>query len=157
MLKEQKDGFLGIWKIMKNMVKILVIFIIVISCCIVIPQNQVNAAERTVSGIVKGMKAVEPTEGKYSDLAGVVGKILSFLQIAAGITTVIVVAFLGFELMTDTPADTKEAVKKKLFPVLIGIILVFGATSIASFIISVNGGTSSSTTYDRTQVVENGE
>ena len=142
---------------MKNMVKILVIFIIVISCCIVIPQNQVNAAERTVSGIVKGMKAVEPTEGKYSDLAGVVGKILSFLQIAAGITTVIVVAFLGFELMTDTPADTKEAVKKKLFPVLIGIILVFGATSIASFIISVNGGTSSSTTYDRTQVVQNGE
>lgn len=142
---------------MKNMVKILVIFIIAISCCIVIPQNQVNAAEKTVSGIVKGMKAVEPTEGKYSDLAGVVGKILSFLQIAAGITTVIVVAFLGFELMTDTPADTKEAVKKKLFPVLIGIILVFGATSIASFIISVNGGTSSSTTYDRTQVVENGE
>ena len=142
---------------MKNMVKILVIFIIVISCCIVIPQNQVNAAERTVSGIVKGMKAVEPTEGKYSDLAGVVGKILSLLQIDAGITTVIVVAFLGFELMTDTPADTKEAVKKKLFPVLIGIILVFGATSIASFIISVNGGTSSSTTYDRTQVVENGE
>jgi type IV secretory pathway VirB2 component (pilin) len=36
--------------------------------------------------------------------------------------------------------ETREAIKKKMFPIIIGIMLVFGATSIASFIISVNGG-----------------
>ena len=66
------------------------------------------------------------------------------------------IAFLGFELITSMP-ETREAIKKKMFPIIIGIMLVFGATSIASFIISVNGGSSSLNTYDRTQVVQNGE
>ena len=89
--------------------------------------------------LLKGIRPTDPTEDKYSDLAEVVGKILGFLQIASGITTVIMIAFLGFELITSMP-ETREAIKKKMFPIIIGIMLVFGATSIASFIISLNGG-----------------
>lgn len=147
---------------MKKAEKMLIIFMIIICSFVIIPQSEVRADDEakeesiSVSGIVKGIRPTDPTEDKYSDLAEVVGKILGFLQIASGITTVIMIAFLGFELITSMP-ETKEAIKKKMFPIIIGIMLVFGATSIASFIISVNGGSSSLNTYDRTQVVQNGE
>lgn len=147
---------------MRKAEKMLIIFMIIICSFVIIPQSEVRADDEakeesiSVSGIVKGIRPTDPTEDKYSDLAEVVGKILGFLQIASGITTVIMIAFLGFELITSMP-ETREAIKKKMFPIIIGIMLVFGATSIASFIISVNGGSSSLNTYDRTQVVQNGE
>ena len=147
---------------MKKAEKMLIIFMIIICSFVIIPQSEVRADDEakeesiSVSGIVKGIRPTDPTEDKYSDLAEVVGKILGFLQIASGITTVIMIAFLGFELITSMP-ETREAIKKKMFPIIIGIMLVFGATSIASFIISVNWGSSSLNTYDRTQVVQNGE
>ena len=143
---------------MKKAEKMLIIFMIIICSFVIIPQSKVEAADGSisVSGIVKGLRPTDPTEDKYSDLAKVVGQILGFLQVASGITTVIMIAFLGFELITSMP-ETREAIKKKMFPIIIGIMLVFGATSIASFIISVNGGSSSLNTYDRTQVVQNGE
>ena len=122
---------------MKKIVNMLIIMIMICGF-IILPQGQVKAAgETTVSGIVKGIRPIDPTEDKYSDLAEVVGKIIGFLQIASGITTVIMVAFLGFELITSMP-ETREAIKKKMLPMIIGIMLVFGATSIANFIISVN-------------------
>ena len=102
---------------MRKAEKMLIIFMIIICSFGIIPQSKVEA----------------------TDGAEVVGKILGFLQIASGITTVIMIAFLGFELITSMP-ETREAIKKKMFPIIIGIMLVFGATSIASFIISVNGG-----------------
>lgn len=123
---------------MKKIVNMLIIIMIMICGFIILPQGQVRAAGKTtVSGIVKGIRPIEPTEDKYSDLAKVVGQILGFLQIASGITTVIMVAFLGFELITSTP-EVRGEIKKKMLPMIIGIMLVFGATSIANFIISVN-------------------
>lgn len=122
---------------MKKIVNMLIIMIMICGF-IILPQGQVRAAgETTVSGIVKGIRPIDPTEDKYSDLAEVVGKIIGFLQIASGITTVIMVAFLGFELITSMP-EVRGEVKKKMLPMIIGIMLVFGATSIANFIISVN-------------------
>ena len=128
---------------MRKAEKMLIIFMIIICSFVIIPQSEVRADDEakeesiSVSGIVKGIRPTDPTEDKYSDLAEVVGKILGFLQIASGITTVIMIAFLGFELITSMP-ETREAIKKKMFPIIIGIMLVFGATSIAKFIISVN-------------------
>lgn len=122
---------------MKKIVNMLIIMIMICGF-IILPQGQVRAAgETTVSGIVKGIRPIDPTEDKYSDLAEVVGKIIGFLQIASGITTVIMVAFLGFELITSMP-EVRGEIKKKMLPMIIGIMLVFGATSIANFIISVN-------------------
>lgn len=122
---------------MKKIVNMLIIMLMICGF-IILPQGQVRAAgETTVSGIVKGIRPIDPTEDKYSDLAKVVGKIIGFLQIASGITTVIMVAFLGFELITSMP-EVRGEIKKKMLPMIIGIMLVFGATSIANFIISVN-------------------
>jgi hypothetical protein len=86
---------------MKKAEKMLIIFMIIICSFVIIPQSEVRADDEakeesiSVSGIVKGIRPTDPTEDKYSDLAEVVGKILGFLQIASGITTVIMIAFLG--------------------------------------------------------------
>ena len=121
---------------MKNIIKIITILIIIISCFIVIPQNEVNAA--TVSSIIKGVRPTNPAESNYKGLAEVSGKVLGFLQIASAITAVVMVGFLGFELITATP-DVKGEIKKKMFPMIIGMVLVFGATSVAKFLIRVVG------------------
>ena len=73
---------------------------------------------------------------KYSPLQRVIGKILGFLQVASALTTVVVVAFLGFKMLTETP-EVKREVKHKGLPIIIGVVLVFGATSVASFIFTV--------------------
>ena len=95
---------------MRKAEKMLIIFMIIICSFGIIPQSKVEATDGSisVSGIVKGIRPTDPTEDKYSDLAEVVGKILGFLQIASGITTVIMIAFLGFELITSMP-ETREA------------------------------------------------
>lgn len=127
---------------MKKIIKII-LFVFVICSFIVIPQNNVKAVnesaeETSVSGIIKGLRPTSPSQDKYSDLAGVIGIILGFLQIASAVTAVIMIAFLGFELITAMP-NTREEIKKKMFPMIIGIMLVFGATSIATFIVRITG------------------
>lgn len=121
---------------MKKIIKLMIIFLIILCSIIVIPKSQVCAADVSVGDIALGIKATDPAEKNYSDLSNVVGKIMAFLQIASGLTSVIMIAFIGFKLITTTP-DVRGELKGKLFPILIGIILVFGATSIAKFIISV--------------------
>lgn len=141
---------------MRKITKLMVIFLIILCSIIVIPKSKVCAAEVSVGDIAFGIKATNPAEKNYSDLSNVVGKILGFLQIASGLTSVIMIAFIGFKLITTMP-NARGELKEKLFPILIGIVLVFGATSIGKFIISVTGNTGSLNTYDRTQVVQNGE
>ena len=46
------------------------------------------------------------------------------------------VAFLGFKLLTETP-EVKGQVKERFLPIVIGLVVVFGATSISRFVIGV--------------------
>lgn len=119
---------------MKKVIKVSIILIILLTEIFVFPSNFVRA--ETVSNVVGGMapSTVNPTY--YSNLQTVIGMILGFLQIASGLTTVIMVAFLGFKFLTETP-EVKGQVKEKFLPIIIGIVLVFGATSISKFIIGV--------------------
>ena len=141
---------------MKKVTKLMVILLIVACCITVIPQGKSYAKDVSVGSIASGIKPTDPAEKNYSDLAKVVGKIMAFLQIASGLTSVVVIAFVGFELITTMP-ETRKKIIQKMFPIVIGIVLVFGATSIGKFIMSVTGNTGSLNTYDRTQVVQNGE
>lgn len=123
---------------MKKVVNII-ITIIMICGFIILPHCYVRAeSETSVSGIVNGIRPTNPGESEYSGLTSMVGKILGFLQIASAITTVIMVVFLGFKSITELP-DIKQEIKHRMFPMIIGIVLVFGAASIAKFIIGVTG------------------
>ncbi len=131
---------------MKRIGKILILLMIIFGFLYMFPQNIVNADETatgekggtSVSAIVKGIRPLDPSEENYSPFVTIVSNILGFLQIASAITAVIMIAFFGFELITETP-NAKEEIKKKMVPMLVGLVLVFSATSIAKFIISITG------------------
>lgn len=122
---------------MKNIILKIIVIAIVITGILTIPQNKVEAkGNYTVSGIAGMMSPDYVNPDKYSPLQRVIGKILGFLQVASALTTVVVVAFLGFKMLTETP-EVKREVKQKGLPIIIGVVLVFGATSVASFIFKV--------------------
>ncbi len=121
---------------MKNIVLKIIVIAIVIMGILIIPQNKVEAKDYTVSDIAGMMTPKYVNPDKYSGIQTVIGRILGFLQVASALTTVVVVAFLGFKMLTETP-EVKREVKQKGLPIIIGVVLVFGATSIASFIFTV--------------------
>ena len=63
---------------------------------------------------------------------------LGFLQIAAGLLSIVMIAFVGFNYITATP-DVKKELQTKMLPIVIGLVLVFGAVSVARFILGVVG------------------
>ncbi len=121
---------------MKILQKMLVILILALCVGIVMPQTVVKAGDAmsAIDGIdpskVDGDKE---TTGKLSDVAS---SILKFLQIASGIAAVIMIAVNGFRYIVETP-DVKGELKKNMFPIIVGILLVFFATTIARFFIGI--------------------
>ena len=67
------------------------------------------------------------------------GKIVSFLQVASGIAAVIMIAVTGFRYIIETP-EVKGELKKNMFPIIVGIVLVFFALSIAQFFLGMFNG-----------------
>lgn len=119
---------------MRKIRNMLIILIIAVIAVYILPKNEVKAA--TVSGMVGEISPADVPKNNYSELQTVIGKILGFLQIASGLTTVIMVAFLGFKLLTETP-EVKGQVKERFLPIVIGLVVVFGAVSISRFVIGV--------------------
>lgn len=120
---------------MKKLSKMIMILFVFMLGFIINPLNVVNAG--AVSNTIGKMAASNVGEKYYSGLQATAGQILGMLQIASAITTVIMIAFFGFKLLIDTPPDSKSELKKRFLPIVIGVVMVFGATSIAKFIIGV--------------------
>lgn len=120
---------------MKKLSKMIMILFVFMLGFIINPLNVVNAG--AVSNTIGKMAASNVGEKYYSGLQATAGQILGMLQIASAITTVIMIAFLGFKLLIETPPDAKSELKKRFLPIVIGVVMVFGATSIAKFIIGV--------------------
>ena len=120
---------------MKTLQKILLILIIGACVFMVMPNNIVKAAGTDVTGAIDKIKPSNPT-GDVTDLTSVINKLLGFLQVASGLAAVIAIAVTGFNYITGTP-DVKSELPKKAIPILVGLILVFGAASIAKFIIGI--------------------
>ena len=122
---------------MKILQKMLVILILALCVGIVMPQTVVKASDA-----ISAIKAIDPSNAKVDDtettnkLSDVAGSILKFLQIASGIAAVIMIAVNGFRYIVETP-DVKGELKKNMFPIIVGILLVFFATTIARFFIGI--------------------
>lgn len=112
-----------------------IVFILIISVCIYLSMPQ-NMSEASVSSMVKSTNPGTLTTDVGSDLAkDVISKILGFLQVASGLISVIVIAFSGFRYVVAETADVKGEVKKKMLPMIIGMVLVFSATTVAKFLL----------------------
>ena len=125
-------------KILQKLSIIALIAIIAILTLGVVANNTTFAA-----GDNPALSAMKNVTGNDSDIdagdfATVASRVLTFLQIASGIMAIIMIAVTGFRYIVETP-DMKSELKKSMIPIIVGILLVFFATSIAKFFINVFG------------------
>ena len=128
---------------MKTMYKIFAVLLIAVSMFVVMPDNMSFAATSTGSSAIGAIENIsaDPSNANTAAAKGltdVIGKLLGFLQIASGIVAVLMIAIVGFNYIISTP-EIKDEMKKKMLPIIVGIVLVFGATSVAKFLIGVVG------------------
>ncbi len=108
---------------MKKSMKIVSILMIAMMMCMV--ATPVLAVTATVT-------PTQPT-----DTAGILklaGKILGFLQWIALIGGVLIIAVLGIKYMMGS-LEEKAEYKKSMIPLIVGIIVVMGATTIANLLV----------------------
>lgn len=123
---------------MKTLQRILVILLIATFVFAIIPVHQSHAYE--VGGVINSMDGnanVDPNS--VSTFSSVGNTILTFLQILSGITAVVMIAITGFRYIVETP-EVKGELKKNMLPIVIGIVLVFFAVSIAKFFLGMFQG-----------------
>ena len=124
---------------MKFITKLFIILSISVFTFAIVPQNTSFAGK--ISSMVSETK---PTDNAImgSAMTDIVKSILSLLQVGSALITIIVLAFTGFNYIVAADAEMKSEMKKKMLPIIIGLILVFSATSIAKFLLAVVGADS---------------
>ncbi len=126
---------------MKICKKIFLALLLITCMLTVIPSNftEVEAAS-SVSSLVGKLEGEKPEDSLSRGLRTRISQLLGFVQLAAGIISVVVICFTGFNYIVASTPDMKEEIKKKMLPLVIGMVLVFGAASIAQFILGAVGG-----------------
>ena len=83
--------------------------------------------------VVGGIKPTEPSSDSISDLQTMAGKILGLIQVASAVAAVVLVAVFGFKFIMGS-ANEKADYQKSFIPLIVGVVVVFAATSIAKLI-----------------------
>ena len=101
--------------------------------------NVLAASTSKASGLISNIeKATNDAESKVdtSKFVSTAGKIIVLLRNFSIIAGVILIIVLGVKYMMGS-VEQKSDYQKSFVPLVIGIILVIGATSIASFLFSL--------------------
>lgn len=123
---------------MKTFTKVMVILLIAACVFMCLPQNMVFADKNDITNVTDNMQGDTSTAKNYT--AGIqktINTVIGFLQIASGMAAIISLVMVGFNYITAGTAVKKEEVLGKFWPILIGFILVFGASTIVKFAIGV--------------------
>ncbi len=124
-----------------NIVKKIFLSLMIMICIVnIIPLN-ISTVDASVSGLVGDLDSKLPANDLSSGIRSTIQKLLGFLQVASGLVAVVVIAITGFNYIVAAP-DVKKELKDKMLPMLIGLVLVFGAASIAKFILGAVEGSS---------------
>ena len=121
--------------------------ILFLTLCIfnVMPQN-VSRADESLGNIVNGFEAnVEPALENSSGIKSIVKEVLGFLQVLSGLVAVVIIAVTGMEYIIGTP-QVREDIQKRMLPLVIGIVIIFGAVSITDFFVSIGEVNKTATT-----------
>lgn len=122
---------------MKIAQKVLVVFLIAVCVFAILPTISSNAYD--VSSKLNEMSGdANISDENIKPFTDIGNKILTFLQILSGIAAVVMIAITGFRYIVETP-EVKGELKKNMVPIVIGIILVFFAVSIAKFFLGIAG------------------
>ena len=118
------------------MKKSLKIFAVVLMAMLVVFSvstfSYADSAKDVVTGINANMTGIESSEMK-----SIAGRVLG-LQIVSAILAVILIAYLGFKMVLGS-ANEKADVQKQFIPLIVGVTIVFAATSIANLLLGIMG------------------
>lgn len=125
------------------------ISVILIICAILfsfIPNNAsvTYAAGSSFGGLIDSAQPSSKDIPQDSNgVTAIIRHLLGFLEVASGLLSILVIAFTGFQYIVAADAEVKTEMKKKMLPIIIGLILVFSASAIVSFLLgAVQGGSS---------------
>ncbi len=116
---------------MKKVTKILTIVLLV--AMIVLSVSEVFAAGDLITKIEN---STNTTDVNMGTLPQTIGKIVAYIRNAAIILGIIIILVLGIKYMTGS-VEEKAGYQKSFVPLIIGIVVVMAATSIASFLFSL--------------------
>lgn len=111
-------------QIIVKIISTLLIVIAIASFSRIVFASQINPNELT------------PTYGDSSAITERAGKIMGMIRNVAVIASVIILMVIGVKYILGS-VEEKAEYKKTFLPLIIGIILVVAATSIASFIFNM--------------------
>lgn len=119
------------------MKKSLKIFAVVLMAMLVVFSvstfSYADSAKDVVIGINANMTGIDS-----SGMKSIAGRVLGLLQIVSAILAVILIAYLGFKMVLGS-ANEKADVQKQFIPLIIGVTIVFAATSIANLLLGIMG------------------
>lgn len=117
------------------MKKSLKIFAVVLMAMLVVFSvstfSYADSAKDVVTGINANMTGINS-----SGMKSIAGRVLGLLQIVSAILAVILIAYLGFKMVLGS-ANEKADVQKQFIPLIIGVTIVFAATSIANLLLGI--------------------
>lgn len=117
------------------MKKSLKIFAVVLIAMLVVFSVSTSSYADSAKDVIGGINA--DTSGINSQgMKTIAGRVLGLLQIVSAILAVILVAYLGFKMVLGS-ADVKADVQKQFIPLIIGVTIVFAATSIANLLLGI--------------------
>lgn len=106
----------------------------------VLPATFALAANSTGSNpdnIIGGINVTPPSSEQISGLQGMAGSILGILQVASAIAAVVLIAIFGFKFILGSPQE-KPDYMKSFVTLIVGVVVVFAASSLAKLIFSVS-------------------
>lgn len=119
------------------MKKSLKIFAVVLMAMLVVFSvstfSYADSAKDVVTGINANMTGIDS-----SGMKSIAGRVLGLLQIVSAILAVILIAYLGFKMVLGS-ANEKADIQKQFIPLIIGVTIVFAATSIANLLLGIMG------------------
>ena len=117
------------------MKKSLKIFAVVLIAMLVVFSVSTSSYADSAKDVIGGINA--DTSGINSQgMKTIAGRVLGLLQIVSAILAVILVAYLGFKMVLGS-ANEKADVQKQFIPLIIGVTIVFAATSIANLLLGI--------------------
>ena len=120
---------------MKTISKILLILMLVVTVVAVMPTN-VHAAD-DLAGLADEVKTnIDPNPEGADQLSAIASKVISLLQVASAVATIILVAVFCFKFIMASP-EGKGEYTKSFVPLIVGVIVVFSATSVAKLVFSL--------------------
>lgn len=117
------------------MKKSLKIFAVVLIAMLVVFSVSTSSYADSAKDVIGGINA--NTIGiNAQGMKTIAGRVLGLLQIVSAILAVILVAYLGFKMVLGS-ANEKADVQKQFIPLIIGVTIVFAATSIANLLLGI--------------------